>query len=60
MARATATDPRQRPTAAELRDALAAQRSALAPSPADELPADEQSWMRAVALTLAGATAIAL
>jgi serine/threonine-protein kinase len=57
--RATATDPRRRPTAAELRDALAGLRL-LAPAPADELPAEEQSWMRAVALTLAGATAVAL
>ncbi|HXU81505.1 MAG TPA: serine/threonine-protein kinase, partial [Polyangia bacterium] len=56
--RATAVDPRHRPTAAELRDALHA-----LPAPsarADELPADELSWMRAVALTLAGATAVAL
>ena len=54
--RALAVDPRQRPTAAELRDALAA----FTPTPAGELPADELSWMRAVALTLAGATAVAL
>jgi eukaryotic-like serine/threonine-protein kinase len=57
--RATATDPRRRPSAAELRDALAGL-PLLAPGPADELPAEEQSWMRAVALTLAGATAVAL
>ena len=30
------------------------------PSPADELPSEELSWMRAVALTLAGATAVAI
>jgi serine/threonine-protein kinase len=57
--RATAADPRQRPTAAQLREALARLRPQLE-APADELPAEEQSWMRAVALTLAGATAVAL
>jgi serine/threonine-protein kinase len=57
--RATATDPGERPrSATELRDALAA--LSLAPAADLELPADEQSWMRAVALTLAGATAVAL
>jgi hypothetical protein len=55
--RATALDPGERPrSATALRDALAA----LSLSPAAELPPDEQSWMRAVALTLAGATAVTL
>jgi serine/threonine-protein kinase len=57
--RATAPDPRLRPSAAQLRDALALLRPQLG-APADELPAEEQSWIRAVALTLAGATAVAL
>jgi hypothetical protein len=60
VVRATAPDPRQRPSAAELRDALIALQPSLASAPGDELPAEEQSWMRAVALTLAGATAVAL
>jgi serine/threonine-protein kinase len=60
--RATAADPRQRPgNAAELRAALAAVAPlARADDHADELPPEELSWMRAVALTLAGATAVAL
>jgi hypothetical protein len=57
--RATNPDPRERPGAAQLRDALALLRPQLG-GPVDELPAEEQSWMRAVALTLAGATAVAL
>jgi eukaryotic-like serine/threonine-protein kinase len=65
--RATAADPRNRPAnaaelAAMLRAAQAAlpavpDRGELAPSP---LPPDEVSWQRAVALVLAGATAISL
>jgi eukaryotic-like serine/threonine-protein kinase len=63
--RATDPDPRHRPAdAAALREVLAA----LAPgardqrqdAPEDQLPPDELSWVRAVALVLAGATAIAL
>jgi hypothetical protein len=58
--RATASDPRERPqNAAELGTALAALAPAL-DRPIDELPPEELSWMRAVALTLAGATAVAL
>jgi serine/threonine-protein kinase len=68
--RAIAPDPRDRwAGAAELDDALAAAvarfpvaRSARRPTAvsAADLPPEEQSWQRAVALVLAGATAIAL
>ena len=62
--RATAIDPRLRPRdASALGAELARLREpgcARGSEPADELPADELSWMRAVALTLAGATAVAL
>jgi eukaryotic-like serine/threonine-protein kinase len=62
VARATAPDPRLRPRdagalAAELAPLTAAPQPDLHPA---ELPPDELSWMRAVALTLAGATAVAL
>ena len=67
VTRATAVDPRQRPSsAAALRDELVAlegplrETRPLAPARAPALPPDEQSWQRAVALTLAGATAVAL
>jgi len=54
--RASAHDPRERfASAAELRDALDGGAPGLS-----ALPADEQSWLRAVALTLAGATAVSL
>jgi eukaryotic-like serine/threonine-protein kinase len=69
IARATAIDPRLRPRDAS---ALGAELGRLPQAPSDvkpadgtrteaaELPADELSWMRAVALMLAGATAVAL
>jgi hypothetical protein len=64
IARATAVDPRLRPRDAS---ALGAELSRLVEpgrrpgtEGADELPPEELSWMRAVALTLAGATAVAL
>jgi serine/threonine protein kinase len=54
--RASAEDPQERfASAAELRRALQGGGSKLA-----ALPADERSWLSAVALTLAGATAVSL
>jgi eukaryotic-like serine/threonine-protein kinase len=62
--RARALEPGARyPNAEELRRALSAlSLSALEEAPADAntLPADEQSWQRAAALMLAGATAVSL
>jgi serine/threonine-protein kinase len=67
--RSTAANPLDRwASASELDDALAAaSRLLVAATPArsaaaasEDLPAEEQSWQRAVALVLAGATAIAL
>jgi serine/threonine-protein kinase len=61
--RALAPEPADRwPSVAALRDALAAA-SEQVRAPADaasSLPPEEQSWQRAVALALAGATALAL
>ena len=55
--RATAADPAERyPDANALRAAL----DALSRTDGDRLPADEQSWLRAVALILSGASALAL
>jgi hypothetical protein len=54
--RATASDPGRRPSAAALRDEL----RALGAHDPGALPPEEVSWQRAVALTLAGATAVAL
>jgi serine/threonine-protein kinase len=57
LRRAMAADPRDRfASAADLRAALQGR----APSAAPALPPEEESWQRAVALALAGATAIAL
>jgi serine/threonine-protein kinase len=68
--RATATDPRDRwPSAAAFREALGAVVESLegagaggaaAAGERPALPPEEQSWERAVALALAGATAVAL
>jgi serine/threonine-protein kinase len=64
--RATAIDPAARtPSAERLRAELLAAREALPPdggeaAAREALPPDEESWVRAVALTLAGATAVAL
>jgi serine/threonine-protein kinase len=62
--RARALEPADRyQSAAELGHALRAFAPALRTVPdgdGDELPADEQSWQRATALMLAGATAIAI
>ena len=70
VARAVAPLPGDRwPSAAALREALAAARAHLPAAPpsaaarpdtASTLPPEEQSWQRAVALALAGATAVAL
>ncbi|HVJ17894.1 MAG TPA: serine/threonine-protein kinase [Polyangiaceae bacterium] len=61
---ARAVEPSERyASAAELGHALRAIAPALPAAPSadgDELPADEQSWQRATALMLAGATAIAI
>jgi hypothetical protein len=58
--RACATDPLERyASAAELKRALDELRLTPA-APSSELPAEEQSLLRAVALTLAGATAVSL
>ncbi|HMJ16382.1 MAG TPA: serine/threonine-protein kinase [Polyangiaceae bacterium] len=55
--RATAADPAARyPDARALRSAL----GAVSEQDSDALPPDEQSWLRAVALILSGATALAL
>ncbi len=54
--RASATDPQQRyPNAVELARALDG-----SVDPLTALPPDERSWIRAVALTLAGATAVSI
>lgn len=67
--RAIAEQPSARfASALELREALTTARSALVARRSDRAPSnaavalqpDEQSWLRAVALTLAGATALAL
>jgi serine/threonine-protein kinase len=63
IGRATAVDPRLRPRDAS---ALGGELSRIGhgarpgAESVDELPPEELSWMRAVALTLAGATAVAL
>jgi len=63
--RATALDPGARyQSVADLACALEAvgtgSGSPLADAPGDSLPPDEQSWLRAVALSLSGATALSL
>jgi eukaryotic-like serine/threonine-protein kinase len=64
--RATALDPQERPASARAmrheleRLALAVAYAPGATAEVGELPPDEQSWLRATALTLSGATALSL